>query len=132
MCANTVGNVTIIEAIVVPSSAYRLWMRCRLDGDFEVGSAPATYLPAAICANCVVHRMCGKRRPSLWRSIVGCCAPGRFWMSSSDCRSQNDGRRHAWYMIQLNCGQSLHTFTRSSGLPNSGWLLVATLPSGDG
>src|SRR5262249_39669108 len=40
MCAHTVGNVTIIDAIVVPSSAYRFRSLLKLDGDCDVGSAP--------------------------------------------------------------------------------------------
>lgn len=35
-------------------------------------------------------------------------------------------------MIKLNCGQSVAAFTRSSGLPYSGVLLVPTLLSGEG
>src|SRR3954447_12818352 len=119
-----------MEAMVVPSSAYRFVSRRVLEGDCEVGSAPARYLPAAICANWVVQRMFGKPLPSLSQRIVGCCAPARASMSSKACRSQNDGRKHEWYMIQLNIGQSVQAFTRSSGLPNSGRLFVPTLPSG--
>ena len=42
------GKVTIIDAMVVPSSAYRLFSRCRLAGEVDEGSAPATYLPAGL------------------------------------------------------------------------------------
>src|SRR4051794_17200383 len=131
-CANTVGKVTIMEAMVVPSSAYRFLSRRRLEGERDVGSPPAMYLPAAICANCVDQRIFGKPLPSLSHRIVGCCEPGRASMSSRACRSQKLGRKHEWYMIQLNIGQSVQAFTRSSGLPNSGRLLVPGLPSGEG
>src|SRR6266478_8924189 len=122
-CAHTVGNVTIIDAIVVPSSAYTLPGRCKLEGDVDVGSAPATYLPPAICANCVDQRIFGTVWPRLSVSVVGGIAPGRFSMSCSDWSTQKLGRMHEWYMIQLNCGQSVAAFTMSSGLPNSGVLL---------
>src|SRR5213594_3111263 len=95
-CAHTVGNVTIIDAIVVPSSAYTLPSRCKLEGEVDVGSAPAAYLPAAICANCVDHRMFGTVCPQLSLRVVGAIAPGRFSMSCSDCSTQNDGRMHEW------------------------------------
>src|SRR5258705_10528720 len=96
--------------------------RLKLEGDVEVGSAPATYLPPAICANCVDHRMFGKTRPSLSTRTVGGIAPGRFSISCRDCSTQKLGRIHEWYMIQLNCGQSVATLTISSGLPESGIL----------
>ena len=91
-CAHTVGNVTIIDAIVVPSSAYTLGSRCKLEGDADVGSAPATYLPPAICANCVDHRMLGTLCPWLSVSSVGGMAPGRFSMSIRACNTQKLGR----------------------------------------
>src|SRR5258708_16095292 len=116
-CAHTVGNVTIIDAIVVPSSAYTLPSRCKLEGDVEVGSAPATYLPPAICANCVDHRMFGKARPSLSTRTVGDIEPGRFSISCKDCSTQKLGRIHECYMIQFNSGQSLPTLPISSAFP---------------
>src|SRR2546427_9731503 len=106
-CAHTVGNVTIIDAIVVPSSAYTLPSRCKLEGDVDVGSAPATYLPPAICANWVDHRMFGTLCPWLSVSSVGCMAPGRFSISCRAWSIQKPGRMQEGYMIQLNCGQSV-------------------------
>src|SRR5439155_22339760 len=102
-CAHTVGNVTIIDAIVVPSSAYTLPRRRKLEGDVDVGSAPATYLPPAICANCVDHRMFGTL--CQWQSVssVGCMAPGRISISCSDWSLQNPGRSQDCCMIKLNC-----------------------------
>src|SRR5579871_4509187 len=94
--AHTVGKVTIIDAMVVPSSAYRFGMRRVLAGDVDVGSAPATYFPAAICANWVVQRMFGNTRPSLSRMVVGGCAPAAFSRSSRACRSQKLGLKHEW------------------------------------
>ena len=49
----------------------------------EVGSVPATYLPPAIWANCVDHRMLGTVCPRLSVSVVGGIDPGRFSMSCS-------------------------------------------------
>jgi len=69
---------------------------CRLEGDAEVGSLPATYLPRAICANCVDQRMLGTVCPSR----VG---QRRRWHRSrlvldvrQDCSTQNEGRMHEW------------------------------------
>src|SRR5438132_1099946 len=95
-CAQTVGKVTIIDAIVVPSSAYTLGSRRVLAGELENGSAPCTYLPAAICANCVVQRMFGTVWPRLSVSVVGGIAKPVFLMSCNACRTQNDGRMHEW------------------------------------
>ena len=66
-----------------------------LDGDVENGSAPATYLPAEICASCVDQRMLGTVCPSLSVRVVGVIAPGRFSMSCSACSAQKPGRMHA-------------------------------------
>ena len=59
-----------------------------LDGDIENGSAPATYLPAAICASCVDQRMLGTVCPSLSVRVVGVIAPDRFSISCSACSAQ--------------------------------------------
>src|SRR5579872_3493915 len=95
-CDHTVGNVTIIEAMVVPSSAYTLRSGWSLDGDADVGSAPATYRPPAIWANCVDHRMFGTVCPRLSVRVVGGMAPVSFSMSCSDCSTQKLGRMQEW------------------------------------
>ncbi len=58
----------------------------------DVGSAPATYLPPAICANCVDHRMFGTLCPWLSVSSVGCMDPGRFSISCRAWSIQKPGR----------------------------------------
>ncbi len=61
-----------------------------------MGSAPATYLPPQIWANCVDHRMFGTVCPSLSVSVVGAIDPGAFWMSRRACSDQKSGRKQEW------------------------------------
>src|SRR2546428_14149491 len=91
-CPHSVGKAQVNDALLVPSPAKTLPIRCKLEGDVDVGSAPATYLPPAICANCVDHRMFGTLCPWLSVSSVGCMAPGRFSISCRAWSIQKPGR----------------------------------------
>jgi hypothetical protein len=88
--------MVIIDAIVMPRSASTLDSRRVLGGDVDIGSAPATYLPPAIWASWVLHRMFGTTCLSLSVSVVGAIDPASLRMSSSACRSQNAGMKQEW------------------------------------